>query len=161
MVGYDPTTSGLQNQCNYQLCYRGKFAELLTRRDWYSARREDFQSNCTSPYYRMYPHHLSVATPIIPIEFLCPSWVFKRKAVGAVGLEPTDTEVTSSTAKPATNYGLRSKILSRRTDLNYHLWIGFLHCITLCYSCIFIFYCLFQLFQRTMLCFYFNGTKLI
>ena len=31
--------------------------------------------------YLMYPHHPSVATPISPMEFLCPSWVFKRKAI--------------------------------------------------------------------------------
>lgn len=31
--------------------------------------------------YLMYPHHPSVATPISPMELLCPSWVLKRSAI--------------------------------------------------------------------------------
>ena len=52
----------------------------FNRHDWYSARREGFQSTCILLCYLMYSHHPIVATPISPLEFLCPSWVIKRKA---------------------------------------------------------------------------------
>jgi len=59
---------------------RQKNTGLLTDLTGIQRGEKTFNLKYMLPYYLLYSHHPSVATPISPMEFLCPSWVFKRKA---------------------------------------------------------------------------------
>ena len=80
--------SSLQVRWSRPLSHYGKNAELLTDLTGIQQREKTFNLKCMLPYYLLYSHHPPVATPISPIEFLCPSWVFKRKAIYFLGFLP-------------------------------------------------------------------------
>ena len=72
----------ITNQLLCQLSYLGIDRRILTKTKVtgisYVGRISFYPLLLT---YLMYPHHPSVATPISPMELLCPSWVFKRSAI--------------------------------------------------------------------------------
>ena len=74
-----------------------------------------------------------MATPISPIEFLCPSWVFKRKAVGAARLERADPEGTAFTVLPATKITVYAPKYEQegRFELPFVDWFSPLHYVML------------------------------